>query len=214
MTSFVFTLVHSIFPGNVNSPIDYSSRNSFGHFCCRLKQGKRLSEFLQKYTDSGTETTHLAGYNILVLIYVKISAGLPLLFIGAIRERSSKIRYCIIWRCLHLKFSITNVSEKWNMQGFERMLSYEQYPEEKSRLWLSPLKKLINLHGRGSRFPPFFFFWLFLLQKAEICWHQWKTSISRLLWSDRWKLHGEIQRHAIVITYMFMTNDRCEDSFV
>ena len=207
MTSFVFTLVHSIFPGNVNSPIDYSSRNSFGHFCCRLKQEKRLSEFLQKYTDSGTETTHLAGYNILVLIYVKISAGLPLLFIGAIRERSSKIRYCIIWRCLHLKFSITNVSEKWNMQGFERMLSYEQYPEEKSRLWLSIFMEEV----RGF---PLFFFWLFLLQKAEICWHQWKTFISRLLWSDRWKLHGEIQRRAIVITYMFMTNDRCEDSFV
>ena len=41
-----------------------------------------------------------------------------------------------------------------------------------------------------------------------------KISISRLLWSDRWKLHGEIQRHAIVITFMFLTNDRCEDSFV
>ena len=54
------------------------------------KQGKRLSEFLQKYTDSGTETTHLAGYNILVFKYVKISAGLPLLFIGAIGEKSSK----------------------------------------------------------------------------------------------------------------------------
>ena len=28
------------------------------------------------------------------------------------------------------------------------MLSYEQYPEEKSRLWLSSFKKkLINLHG-------------------------------------------------------------------
>ena len=39
-------------------------------------------------------------------------------------------------------------------------------------------------------------------------------SISRLLWSGRWKLQGEIQRHAIVITYMFMTNYRCEDSFV
>ena len=51
---------------------------------------QRLSEFLQKYTDSGTETTHLAGYNILVFKYVKISAGLPLLFIGAIREKSSK----------------------------------------------------------------------------------------------------------------------------
>ena len=75
---------------NVNTPIDYLSRYSFGHFCCRVKQGKRLSEFLQKYTDSGTETTHLAGYNILVFKYVKISAGLPLLSIGAIRERSSK----------------------------------------------------------------------------------------------------------------------------
>ena len=60
----------------------------------------------------------------------------------------------------------------------------------------------------------FFFFWLFLLQKAEICWHIWKISISCLLWSDRWKLHGEIQRHAIVITYMFMTIDRCEDTLV
>ena len=65
----------------MNTPIDYSSRYSFGHFCCRVKQGKRLCEFLQKY-------------------------------------------------------------------GFGRMLSYEQYPEEKSRLWLSSFKKqLINLHG-------------------------------------------------------------------
>ena len=88
MTSFVFTLIHLIFPGSeCNTPIDYLSRYSFGHFCCRVKQGKRLSEFLQKYTDSGTETTHLAGYNILVFKYVKISAGLPLLFIGAIREK-------------------------------------------------------------------------------------------------------------------------------
>ena len=74
----------------MNTPIDYSSRYGFGHFCCRVKQGKRLSEFLQKYTDSGTETTHLAGYNILVFKYVKVSAGLPLLCIGAIREKSSK----------------------------------------------------------------------------------------------------------------------------
>ena len=34
------------------------------------------------------------------------------------------------------------------MKGFERMLSYEQYREDESRLWLSSLKKkLINLHG-------------------------------------------------------------------
>ena len=25
---------------------------------------------------------------------------------------------------------------------------------------------------------------------------------------------GEIQRHAIVITYMFVTNDRCEDTYL
>ena len=126
---------------NVNTPIDYSSRYSFGHFCCRVKQGKRLSEFLQKYTNSGTETTHLAVYNILVFKYVTISAGLPLLFIGAIREKKLKIRYCIIWRCLRLMFSTTNVSDKWNVRGFERMLPYEQYPEEKSRLWLSSFKE-------------------------------------------------------------------------
>ena len=86
---------------NLSTPIDYLSRHSSGHFCYRVKQGKRSSKFLQKYTDSGTETTHLAGYNILVFRYVKISAGLPLLSIGAI---CSKIRYCIIWRCLHLMF--------------------------------------------------------------------------------------------------------------
>ena len=40
---------------------------------CRVKQRKRFSEFLQKYTDSGTETTHLPGYHILVFKYVKIS---------------------------------------------------------------------------------------------------------------------------------------------
>ena len=76
----------------MNTQIDYLSRYSFGHFCCRVKQGKRFSKFFQKYTDSGTETTHQAGYNILVFKYVKISADLPLLFIGAIRERRSKIR--------------------------------------------------------------------------------------------------------------------------
>ena len=95
----------------MNTPIEFISVK-FRSFLLTGKQGKRLSEFLQKYTHSGTETTHLAGYNILVLKYIKVSAGLPLLFIGAIRERSSKIRYCIIWRCLHLMFSTTNVSDK------------------------------------------------------------------------------------------------------
>ena len=75
---------------NVNTPIDYSSRYSFGHFCCRVKQGKRLSEFLQKCTDSATETTHLAGCNILVIEYVKNLNGPASTFMGEIRERSSK----------------------------------------------------------------------------------------------------------------------------
>ena len=66
----------------MNTPIDYLSRYCFSRFCCRVKQGKRLSWFLQKYVDSGTETTHLAGHNIVGFKYVKISAGLPLLFIG------------------------------------------------------------------------------------------------------------------------------------
>ena len=74
----------------MNTSIDYLSWYSFGHFCCRVKQRNRFSEFLQKHTDPGTETNHLAGYNILVFKYVKISAGLPLLFIRAIREKSSK----------------------------------------------------------------------------------------------------------------------------
>ena len=106
----------------MNTPIDYSSLYNFGHFYCLLKRGKRLSEFLQKCTDSGAETTYLANYNILVFRYTKISAGLSLLFIGKIRERSSEIRCCIIWRCLYLMFSTINVSDKRNMQGFERML--------------------------------------------------------------------------------------------
>ena len=74
----------------MNILIDYLSRYSLGHFCCLVKQGKRLSEFLQKYTDSGTETIHLAGYHILAFKYVKISAGLPLFFVWAIGEKSSK----------------------------------------------------------------------------------------------------------------------------
>ena len=74
----------------LNTLTGYSFRYSSGHLCCRVKQGKRLSEFLQKYTDSGTENTHVTGYHILIVKYVKISAGLPLFFIGAIREQSSK----------------------------------------------------------------------------------------------------------------------------
>ena len=42
----------------------------------------------------------------------------------------------------------------------------------------------------------FFFFGCFLLRMRENLLIYPKMSISRLLWSDRWKLHGEIQRHA------------------
>ena len=69
MTSLVFTLIHLIFflGVNVNTQIDYLSQYGFGHSCCRVKRGKRLSKFVQKYTDYGTETSQLAGYNIVVL---------------------------------------------------------------------------------------------------------------------------------------------------
>ena len=49
------------------------------------------------------------------------------------------------------------------------------------------------------------FFWLFLLQNAWKSSDIWEISISRLLWSDQWKLHGEIQRHtrpAEIFTYL------------
>ena len=59
-----------------------------------------------------------------------------------------------------------------------------------------------------------FFFWLFLLRMRGNQLINRKMSISLLLWDGRWKLHREIQRHAIVTTYKFMTNDQCEDSFV
>ena len=40
-----------------------------------VKQGKRLYKFLQKYTDYGTETSQLAGYNIVVLSMEKYFCG-------------------------------------------------------------------------------------------------------------------------------------------
>ena len=117
VTSFIFTLIQSILLGieveHTNRLfISVQFRSSLLSGKTGKKRGKRLSEFLQKYADSGTEITHIAGYNILVFKNAKISAGLLLLSRGAIRELSSKIRYCIIWRCLHRMFSTTNVSEK------------------------------------------------------------------------------------------------------
>ena len=93
-------------------------------------------------------------------------------------------------------------SSNWVLHVVLPLTSYDLYSQ------------ILSVYERSIKVFLFFFFWLFLLQKAEICWRIRKVTISCLLWSDRWKLHGEIQRHAIVITYMFMTNDRCEDSFV
>ena len=135
----------------MNTPIDYSSRYSFGHFCCRVKQGKCLSEFLQKYTDSKTETTHLAGYNILFFKYLKNLCGPASTFYRGNSRKKLKIRYCTIWQCLHLMFSTTNVSDKRNVRGFERMLSYEQYHKEKSRFWSSSLKKIVQPLWKTTR---------------------------------------------------------------
>ena len=133
----------------MNTPIDYSSRYSFGHFCCRVKQGKCLSEFLQKCTDSGTENTHLADYNISVWKYVKISAGLPLLYVGEIRERSSKNQI------LHNLAMFT--SNVLNNKRFKQMKRAGLWKNiilwAISRREISPLavifkKKLNNPHGR------------------------------------------------------------------
>ena len=85
VTSFIFTLIYSIFPG---SECEHTNR-LFISVQSRSFLLSNKTEFLQKYTDSGTETT-LAGHNTLVFKYVQISAGLPPLFIGAIRGKSSK----------------------------------------------------------------------------------------------------------------------------
>ena len=86
VTSFIFTLIYSIFPG---SECEHTNRLFISVQSRSFLLSNKI-EFLQKYTDSGTETTHLAGYNTLVFKYVQISAGLPPLFIGAIRGKSSK----------------------------------------------------------------------------------------------------------------------------
>ena len=80
----------------LNTLTDYSFRYSSGHLCCRVEQGKRLSEFLKKYTDSGTETNHIAGYNILDFKNVKFSAGLPLLSIRSFVNSRTKLRNQIL----------------------------------------------------------------------------------------------------------------------
>ena len=47
--------------------------------------------------------------------------------------------------------STTNLSEKWNVEGFKRMLSYEQHLEEKSCLWSSSFKKIDQPSWRTTR---------------------------------------------------------------
>ena len=58
-----------------------------------------------------------------------------------------------------------------------------------------------------------FFFFVFTSESGNLLTYMKNIHFSFFL-GDRWKLLGEIQRHTIVTTYMFMTNDRCEDSFV
>ena len=72
------------------------------------------------------------------------------------------------------------------------------------------------LRAFNRSFPLFFFIYFLFLVVFTSERGNLLTDMKNIrhLWSDRWKLHGEIQRHAIVITYMFMTNDRCEDTFV
>ena len=127
----------------MNTPIDYTSRYSFGHF---------LSEFLQKYTDSETETTHLVGHKIiLVFKYVKISAGRPLRFhfIGAVRERSSKVRYCIVWRCSHLMLSSQQQTSQTDeaCKAWKECYLMSNIPKRNLTSGCHLLKKLISLSG-------------------------------------------------------------------
>ena len=139
VTSFVFTLIHSIFPG---SECEHTNRLFISvQFQSFLLSGKTGKTFI-KYTDSGTKTTHLAGYNILVFKYVKISVGLPILSIGAIHERRSKIRYCIIWQCLHLMFSTTKCFRKMkHARLWKNVILWVVFQREVSPLVVSFLKK-------------------------------------------------------------------------
>ena len=129
LTSFFFTLIYSIFPG---SECEHTNRLfisiQFRSFLLSGKTGKRFIWNSPKVHRFWNWNYPPSWLNILVFKYVNISVGLPLLSIGAIRKRSSKIRYCIIWRCLHLMFTAINVSEKWNKQVFlvlERYIGFE-----------------------------------------------------------------------------------------
>ena len=102
--------------------------------------------------------------------------------------------------------------EAWGLFSYKNVA--KKFSVDKLRFILLD-SQCLRAFNRG--FPLFFFFFFVLVvftsESGNLLIYR-KMSISRLLWGDRWKLHGEIQRHAIVITYMFMTNDRCEDSFV
>ena len=97
-------------------------------------------------------------------------------------------------RLLHLGFTCSTAADKLRF-----ILSESQCLRESNRGFL------------------FFFFFVcgffYFRMRGNLLIYR-KMHISRLLWGDRWKLHGEIQCHAIMTTYMFMTNDQCEDSFV
>ena len=112
-----------------------------------------------------------------------------------------KIRLCTL-KCLVILLGVASL-----MTIAGRNLYQESFVTEDSNI------QILSVYERSIEVF-FFFFQLFLLRMRRNLLIHPKMSISRLLWGDRWKLQREIQRHAIVTTYIFMTNDRCEDNFV
>ena len=118
-------------------------------------------------------------------------------------------------RIIYIKFRVRNKTkkrndEKYSPTGIPVKIHINHDGVRATVIMVVVVRSFTSVQLRFSSF----FFWLFLPRMRGNLLIYRKMSISRLLWGDRWKLHGEIQRHAIVTTYMFMTNDRCEDSFM
>lgn len=84
---------------------------------------------------------HLVCYNILVFRYVKTFASRPLLFMGTIYKRSSKIRNCIYLGDVYIK-------KKWNVHDCN-LLSHIQKKIIASGCHL--LKEMDPLYGAAWR---------------------------------------------------------------
>ena len=118
------------------------------------------------------------------------------------KRRKKRVKFSFLYLRLNTILQIRIHFDKFNFP----LTSYSLYSQ------------IFSVYERSIEVFLFFFVFVFVLvvftsESGNLLIYR-KMSIFRLLWGDRWKLHGEIQRHAIVITYMFMTNDRCEDSFV